>query len=465
MADTSDVEPGCTNFAGLSHGDLKKMLDTASSGSLGGDAEVWRRARDTLVEIADVLGAATSGATRTWEGETSSAFQDHMTGLAKQMRETADSADNAYQALVMSADAIDRAKGEMPEEPSVADRGLDLLGDGRFFGDDGGAAEKLQEKMASGKSREDAAAELEGDLSEAESRRQKAIVVMQTLSLRYAEARPLLKPPKTYRSREPIEDFPTSDSDPSGAVASSAAAMGVGAGVAAADVRDRSAADRNASNSRQAGGSADSSSRSPKPLESPAKGGPGTTIDSAGKGPDSARAPAVGTPAIKTVAPSNGVVDGTAAMGRLPNGIVPGGTRMPTPPGGGPSHRGAQGRANSGGSRQSMSRPMVPGVAAGGISGGRLVPGPNRGTTAKRPGGVVGEEPRSRGGNRTFTPGGSGLAGGQRGHHPYGPHGVPRAGSATSRDEEDERRTRPDYLVEDEETWVPDRPVNPRVVE
>lgn len=461
MADTSDVEPGCTNFAGLSHGDLKKMLDTASSGSLGGDAEVWRRARDTLVEIADVLGAATSGATRTWEGETSSAFQDHMTGLAKQMRETADSADNAYQALVMSADAIDRAKGEMPEEPSVADRGLDLLGDGRFFGDDGGAAEKLQEKMASGKSREDAAAELEGDLSEAESRRQKAIVVMQTLSLRYAEARPLLKPPKPDQGRK---ESPPSDtgSDPSGAVAASAAVMGAGAGVAAADMRGQSAGRGETRSSRLPGSGTPSDKQAP--TITPTNASPDTTIDSTGNRQGTVRGPVGGTSGPAAPGSGNGIVSGAGALTGPPSGIVPGGTRMPATSGGALPRGAAQSGNGNGSSRQPM-RPMIPGAAAGGISGGRHVPGQNRGASAKRPGGVVGEEPRSHGSNRTFTPGGSGLAGGQRSQRPYGPHGMPRNGSAAGRDEGNERRTRPDYLVEDDETWVPDRPVNPRVVE
>ncbi|WP_344280978.1 hypothetical protein [Streptomyces hebeiensis] len=91
--------------------------------------------------------------------------------------------------------------------------------------------------------------------------------------------------------------------------------------------------------------------------------------------------------------------------------------------------------------RTPMGRGMTPGMPGGGggsgqggLTGGRRL--------ASESGGVVGGRNQRPGANpgRAFTPGGSGLVRGGR-------------GPVRARDEEEQSGERPDYLVEDEETW------------
>ncbi|WP_261992139.1 hypothetical protein [Streptomyces sp. MS191] len=102
-----------------------------------------------------------------------------------------------------------------------------------------------------------------------------------------------------------------------------------------------------------------------------------------------------------------------------------------------------------------------------GISGGRRL--------AVETGGVVGSRPQQPGaaGSRPFTPGGSGLVrGGAQGESGHGTGqtgrgGMMHGGSQAAGSRRDERNgERPDYLVEDEETWQQGgRPVAPPVID
>jgi hypothetical protein len=87
-------------------------------------------------------------------------------------------------------------------------------------------------------------------------------------------------------------------------------------------------------------------------------------------------------------------------------------------------------------------------------------------------GGVVGGTPKSGTGAGRGTAGGSGLHS-SRGAAGKGASAVRKGGiagapgSRTGRRKEDEQREgeRPDYLVEDEETWTPETNAAPRVIE
>jgi hypothetical protein len=111
------------------------------------------------------------------------------------------------------------------------------------------------------------------------------------------------------------------------------------------------------------------------------------------------------------------------------------------------------------------------GPAAGGTSTSKGMPIGRR--LASEPGGVAGSRqlPRGRSGGRPFTPGGTGLVRPStnsteptRGSTTKAAHTSAAAQSRSSR-EDREKGQRPDYLVEDEETWVRDdrRPVPPVV--
>ncbi|MEU8761238.1 hypothetical protein [Streptomyces sp. NPDC048659] len=188
------------------------------------------------------------------------------------------------------------------------------------------------------------------------------------------------------------------------------------------------------------------------PVTAPPAGGirtPGGSV-----GPGAGR----GTTGALPTMPRDGISGGRAVPGTpgspgtpgrpaagLPRGTVIG--NEPTGRGGG----NATGRGPMAG--HGMGGPMSgggTGAAQSGISGGRRLAGETGGVVGGRP-----QRPGSASG-RPFTPGGSGLVRGgapgepaARGAGPVGRGGsVPAAGRR-----EEERGERPDYLVEDEETW------------
>ncbi|MGW3008501.1 hypothetical protein ACWC9R_06605 [Streptomyces sp. NPDC001219] len=137
----------------------------------------------------------------------------------------------------------------------------------------------------------------------------------------------------------------------------------------------------------------------------------------------------------------------------------PGGAMPPGPigmPGGALRSGGGRGVPGAGGMRGGM-----PGAAgAGGAKGGKAGVAGRSGAQARTRGGMVGKPGGPAGGAKQ---GGAGLhrsRGGQQA-------GMGAAGAKGKDKKEKERTTgqRPDYLVEDEETWTPQRNVAPRVIE
>ncbi|MFF9482374.1 hypothetical protein [Streptomyces sp. NPDC014733] len=145
---------------------------------------------------------------------------------------------------------------------------------------------------------------------------------------------------------------------------------------------------------------------------------------------------------------------------------MPGGAGMI---GGGVAGRGgAAGGAGARGGRAGM--PGMGGAAGRGAGGAKGGAAAGRGSAlAKQKGGVVGGAKGKTGGG---AQGGSGLhrsrGGTQKGNlggrRPAGMAGVPGANGAKGRGK-NENGERPDYLVEDEETWTPERNVAPKVIE
>lgn len=146
----------------------------------------------------------------------------------------------------------------------------------------------------------------------------------------------------------------------------------------------------------------------------------------------------------------HGVSGGT---GGFPAGAVPPGViGMPGRMGGG----GARGVSGAGGMRGGM-----PGAGAGGAKAGAKGGAAGRsGPQARTRGGLVGKPGGPAGGAKQ---GGSGL------HRSRGgKQAAAGAAGAQGKGKGDKERTtgqRPDYLVEDEETWTPQRNVAPRVIE
>ncbi|MGY0491382.1 hypothetical protein [Streptomyces sp. WG-D5] len=118
---------------------------------------------------------------------------------------------------------------------------------------------------------------------------------------------------------------------------------------------------------------------------------------------------------------------------------------------------------------------MGGGAGAGGAAGRGTGGAGRTGASARTKGGVIGGAKGKTGG--AFTPGGTGLrnrggagagaAGrGQNGRNGFGPAAAGGRGAGRQQGEGGNNSRRPDYLVEDEDTWTPkQRKANPPVIE
>ncbi|KIZ14486.1 hypothetical protein [Streptomyces natalensis] len=160
------------------------------------------------------------------------------------------------------------------------------------------------------------------------------------------------------------------------------------------------------------------------------------------------------TPTSATGIPSTGgpgVGHGVSGgPGGFPGGMPPGVFGVP----GGPGSGGGRGPSGAGGLRGGG----MPG--AGGVKGGKSGEGAlgRGGAQARTRGGVAGKPGGPAGGAKQ---GGSGL------HRSRGGQQAGGAAGARGKDQKKEKggSQRPDYLVEDEETWTAERQVAPRVIE
>ncbi|MFI9330712.1 hypothetical protein ACIGZJ_24595 [Kitasatospora sp. NPDC052868] len=498
-----------TDFTKFSHGELRRMAQALNSGEVMAASDPWRRASDTLKAIRATLTTASTEAAVTWEGATSDAFHARMLHLANTINTAASFANDAAITLKAMSEAIDQAKRNMPEEPSNWEQVKDGVGDtvsSIFGGDD----EDTKTPVADQKKAEAAA-------------------VMQTLAMRYRVAGPMLKPPPPppppptpNRKGDDYSDVPTSG-DPSGSAALSAVMSSASyTGTRPAPVSTSSPAPRpqkpvdQPTSKRSTSTPPDLGTRGgTAPADSGIKGGtaqpapkppsvthygPGTGID--GTTITNPTTPVTSTSSTNPGTSSTNLVTPGGPQGGQPGGLPPG--LKSSGPGNGPRANGGgpvvgrsdgpavgQGKSSGAQGKDGANRTSAPGQAAtrggkafgtgeaygGGFgSGGRAAAGARPGGGLPgRTGGVVGEGGRTgagAGAKQAFTEGGSGLGARGRTKGELGANvpggtgpGVPLADGQRRKKDKDKDGKRPDYLVEDEETWASDQPVNPNVVE
>ncbi|GAA3054167.1 hypothetical protein GCM10020229_77330 [Kitasatospora albolonga] len=466
-----------TNFDGYSHSELRRMVGSMDSGGVMAAADPWRRATVALKQIHNALVTSTGDATTSWEGETSTAFEAKMTTLANQVRYVAAYTNDAALTLEMMSEAIAEAKSTMPEEPSFWSKAADAVGD--------------TASAAMGSDDEDTKTAV------TDEKKAQAVAVMNLLATRYRAATNYLKPPPA-RIDDMVE---TVSSDSMGTAAFSAMIMGGGVGFASGKSSGSTVlgARSGAPATGQAGVKSPKSVQPSRPTDPGIKGGtanpipkspsptpygPGTGIDGVTTAPkpgtSSPSSPVIsgtgtggsGTGASSSSGPGGGSTLGGAHIGGTKSG---GGQFGDSARGvGGGLGRGAGG-ASRGGSAFGAGGMQGGGGSAGGLGGGSGLGGGRAGRAGagagRMGGGTVGGAAGSGAGGRgAFTEGGSGLgrsrggqAGGQgaAGQGGGAVHGANQA--AKKKDQKDKRR--PDYLVEDEETWATGKPSNPNVVD
>ncbi|MDH6126656.1 WXG100 family type VII secretion target [Kitasatospora sp. GP82] len=456
-----------TNFNGYSHGDMRRMVQSMDSGGVMSASDPWRKAAATLKQIRTALNTASGDATSSWEGATSDAFYSKMTKLANSVNNVAAYANDAAVTLQMMSEAIDQAKHDMPEEPDFLDKVGDAISD--------------TAKSAVGVDNEDTRTTV------ADAKKAQAVAVMETLAAKYRAGSANLKPPRP--GIDDPTDIPPPDS--SGAEAISGLFVGAGMGLAGAAGNTGDAQSSPRSSSSRSGHSPESprpvavaptdpgirgGTANPAPhAPSPGNVGPGTGIDGGvtmpkaggvGGGP---LAPGGGGGATGTSGiPGGGGFSGVVGGG-LGGGGLAGGAKAGASGGRGASGRSALGAEGGGSAVRGGGAFGAGGMrgADGGVGGAAGGARPGQGL-GKRSGGAAGEAGSGGAGRRSFTEGGSGIGrsraqAGQTGPGGAG-HGMPGGGKAGKKDKK-KGGERPDYLVEDAETWVSEEKANPNVVE
>ncbi|MGA5820634.1 PPE domain-containing protein [Kitasatospora sp. NPDC094028] len=468
---------GYTNFHDFSHADLRKMAQALDPGAVMAAGDPWHKAAAALKDIRQRLNRFSGEAIDSWEGATSDAFHARMLDLANKINTAAAYAQDAGNALHDMSEAMAKAKRDMPEEPGWWDQRKDDVG-GLFSDDD--------------------------HIRVVDRKKAEAVEVMQTLAMHYRVSTTALKVPPPLGTQGKYDDVRDagSQADPSGAAAAAAAVVS-SAGATGTPMRaERSPAPQRSTPpvaskaktvaARSASVPTDSGIKGGTAQAPPKPSGSGSRVPAAGISGTPVSTPTGSVPSPATAGTQTSVLSTTQAVtpGTGPFGggggqevrptaptapttvspvvpitgqgkvVGPGGRELPdgAPPVEGTGPR--EGRAVGGGT----------GTGGGGRGAAAAKPG---GGPPGRPGGVVGEpvrpgEPR---GKQAFTEGGSGLGARNRPAGAPGvgvpggvPHGMPMSEGQRRRKGAGKDGKRPDYLVEDEETWASDQPANPNVV-
>ncbi|MFG2552379.1 WXG100 family type VII secretion target [Streptomyces sp. NPDC048581] len=444
---------------------MKAMVQDADPVAVKRVAEAWEALNKDLVGgggIKESLDTAVQHVLAHWEGESADLFRQRAQFISQQVTDSAKYATNTAQSLKGAAAVLEDVKPTIMamEKPSKLASGADFVGN---LGDrDGGPA--ADNAIRGGASSQQALDDNAGSLSEGKERQLKMAAQMEILGAAYNSRAaemgswvPKPKPPNGHRNDE--DGYP---GDPGGIPP---AAVVVPTGSAPRSPQG-------ATSGTARGGQVGTISPS-KPVAPPS----GIT---GGAHKPAAPQPQVGT-AIdgvsggRTVAPTGGGVAPVAGGSASSGGTVNGGAGL----GGGVAGGAAGAGAARGGMAGRAGAAGMAGRAAGGGLGGAAGAGAGKGGAAARTGGmarqsggVVGGTPKGGAGAGRGTAGGSGLlrsrgaAGAGAGAvRRGGMVGAPGARTGRPNDEEQREGERPDYLVEDEETWAPQTNAAPRVIE
>ncbi|MGW3120318.1 hypothetical protein ACWDBW_24775 [Streptomyces sp. NPDC001107] len=427
----------------------------------GGDGDGKTGAVDTKSvpgSIAGDLEKAVKDVLEHWEGQAAEAFQRRAGELAVQLRNGAAHANfTAHQLFAISAD-LDHAKSEMEgiHEPSMAESASDRMND------DGRNDAQAMKDLAAGVSAKVVAKANEKNLSLGMERKLHAVGVMETLASNYKVYTNNLKPgggivddprqvapPRTDVTMPPPIPMPSPSAS--------------GPGASGARNKPWSAGPTNSikptpSVPRDPGITGGSqlptvpTARTNVDSISPGLAGPAPSTGVGGPGVGGGGLGSLGTGGTQSPGILAAGEGGLAVGGAGRGGIGVTGGRGGLAGGGAAAGRGAGGRAGMGG----MGGGGAGAAGRGGASAG------GRGALARARGGVVGAAK----GVGKGAGGGAGLHGSRGGTQAGAAGGT--GGKGRRSEKENSQGDRPDYLVEDEETWISEEDRNrnvPRTIE
>ncbi|SCK33088.1 WXG100 family type VII secretion target [Streptomyces sp. WMMB 322] len=436
-----------TNFTAHDIDQLKGMIENANPDGVDGIGKNWKRVHDKLVgegggtpsggSAYGQLKKAVDDVLEHWEGESANQFKAKAEKILQQIANSASHAHTVSQVMTQAADDLRTQRDAISkiEKPSWFGKAWDLV-------TDSGRDDKYTEAdVKSGNIPKDLIAEAnEGYIGAEKEEQLKAVAIMENLGRSYVGYKQRLRSaPGVGDGRDDIPPSEPTSPMPTPIPATSGSTAGP------------SAAGRAKTSTNLDGSSKVPVTTGPRdPGISGGQQVPAsqTKVDSLPSG--------ISGSGTSGVPGSGGVSSGTGGgIGAGSSGAtagVPGGGLTA---GGGAAARGAAGRSGIGGAG------AMGGRGGGAAAGGRGAAGAaGRGALAKAKGGVAGA-PKGISGGSPATPGGTGLGRGRGGEGGAAGRGGMLGGGArgTSQrpgDEEREQGSRPDYLVEDEETWTPE---------
>ncbi|MCX4407587.1 WXG100 family type VII secretion target [Streptomyces sp. NPDC059441] len=454
-----------TQFVEHSLKELKQMLDLANPGTIEDVGRHWSKVKETLAGgkdgegIADRLDKAVDNVLEHWEGEAATSFEKKAREITQSIRNAALHADLNSSQMADAAGQLREYKAQLDDikEPSGWAKVGDALSDWSW--DNGeSTAKDLQDRKLTAKE----VAEInEGKIGASREAQLNGVAVMENLAAQYIRVKGNLDRNRIQTDDRGNIKEPSGNVEypppvtPSGVGASRPSVSGTGSkpwsagpttSVKPAPTVPRDPGITGGSQLPSAKTNVDSISpgltgAGPGTSTGVPRGGAGNFGTSGGQGSG-----------IVTTGGAFGLGGSTAGRGGI--GAAGGRGGMA---GGGAAGRGAGGRAGMGG--------MGGGGAGAAGRGGAGAGG--RGALARSRGGVVGA---AKGVAGKGTGGGAGLhgsrGGSQRGAMAGGAGGA--GGRGRRSEEENSQGDRPDYLVEDEETWISEEDRNrnvPRTIE
>ncbi|MFJ6747635.1 hypothetical protein ACIQNI_05455 [Streptomyces sp. NPDC091266] len=502
--DTGGVASSRPQFTNLRLNQVKDMVSGANPGEVHNVAEGWNKVRVSLVGedwnsgIKKHFDDAVTKVLQSWHGHSAEQFAVAAQKISENFANLAPYPHNASHVMKQIGDNLQKVKTavESVEEPSwlesKADRLADLAGSGSgkagiILGPVGGAAAKM---LGAGDGRDDsglnadlqnpntsiydAMAKNRGNLSLDRERELQAAHYMEQLATTYRAGTKAMASPRVEDDRIKPPEQPTD---------------GGGALPVIAPFGPKPSSPNPGGGGGKVPGLTGSGIATPPSMEAPRPNGIDGGIGSIPKSP----APNVGTGLDSLGGGGGGLGGGGSALsgggaggGGLGAGGLGAGGGAGSGAGGGSASgigggigggmaggvagRGGGAGAGAGARGGRAGMPGMGGGAGAGKGAGAKGAGGGRGALARQKGGVVGGKGGKLGG---AGQGGSGLhrsSGGTQkgatgGRRPAGMSGAPGAHGGKGKDNKGENGQRPDYLVEDEETWTSERNVAPKVIE
>ncbi|MDT0381194.1 hypothetical protein RM572_20770 [Streptomyces sp. DSM 42041] len=421
---------------------MKAMLADAKPGTVLGVADAWKHLHDHLVGGGDSVKGGFDKAVKHilehWEGESADEFAKKAQKISRQIADCAKYASHTSIAMRNAGERLNDVKPKVDaiEVPGDVDSALNAIGDGLTRDDT-----KWRGEIQGNEGAQRALDNHHDDLSAGREEQLKTAALMETLALTYSsQARTMGSWDKRKPDAYDKEEFP---GDPGGVAPVPIIVTPDIGGPSAVPGREGRTSAPAANVGTPKTGTPNISQGLPTSgtrLDTVAGG----TTTTPGNGGTPASAGGRGAPAAGPAGgPAGGVPGGPGLVGRASGnrGVPAGGT----------SSAGAGTSAGRGG------------AGAGSGPGGRATSGSTgRGPLARERGGKL-DTPKP--GNAAGRQGGQGLhssrggtQAGQRGRNEMGAmRGGAPIGSNRRRDERESEGQRPDYLVEDEETWMPRR--------